>query len=56
MGSVQSGASLARVFAPLSAGFLYDIAYGLPFWLAGALMAAALALALTLPRKDKAGA
>jgi len=52
MGSFQSGASLARVFAPVTAGFLYDQAAGLPFWLAGVLMTAALALSATLPRID----
>lgn len=38
MGSFQSSASLARVFAPLAAGALYDRHIESPFWLAGFLM------------------
>jgi MFS family permease len=39
MGSFQSMASLARVFGPATAGFLYARAGASPFWLAGALAA-----------------
>jgi len=38
MGAFTSKASLARVFGPLLAGFLFDISMGLPFWLAGVLI------------------
>jgi MFS family permease len=38
MGTFQSAAALARVFGPTTAGVLYDLNRGTPFWLAGALM------------------
>ena len=42
MGTFTSRASLARVFGPLLAGFLFDLSMGLPFWLAGVLLVAML--------------
>ena len=42
LGSFTSRASLARVFGPLLAGFLFDLSMGLPFWLAGVLLVAML--------------
>ncbi|MEM6796772.1 MAG: MFS transporter [Acidobacteriota bacterium] len=45
MGTFQSSASLARVFGPVTAGFLYDQNFAWPFWLAGALMLLVLSLA-----------
>ncbi len=50
MGTFQSSASLARVVGPLAAGALYDIRLGLPFFLAGALMALVLVIAAALDR------
>ena len=38
MGTYQSMASLARIFGPAVAGFLYDLNLAWPFWLAGLLM------------------
>jgi len=38
MGTFQSAASLARVFGPAAAGFLYDSSAAGPFWLAAGLM------------------
>jgi multidrug resistance protein len=43
MGTFQSMASLARVFGPFAAGWLYDQQRALPFWLAAALVLLALA-------------
>ena len=42
MGTFTSRASLARVFGPLLAGFLFALSMGLPFWLAGVLLVAML--------------
>ncbi len=50
MGTFQSSASLARVFGPAAAGFVYAFAEAGPFVLAGALMAIALLIAITLPK------
>ena len=50
MGTFQSAASLARVFGPALAGFLYDISHGLPFRAGAALMLAMALVALGLPR------
>jgi predicted MFS family arabinose efflux permease len=52
MGAFQSAASLARVFGPFAAGWLYDRALATPFWLAGALALALSLLAVTLPARD----
>ncbi len=38
LGTFQSMASLARIFGPAGAGFLYDLNVGWPFFLASALM------------------
>ncbi len=43
MGTFTSRSSLARALGPVSAGFLFDISTGLPFWLAAALLVAMLA-------------
>ena len=43
MGTFTSRSSLARALGPVSAGFLFDISIGLPFWLAAALLVAMLA-------------
>jgi MFS family permease len=56
MGAFQSAASLARVFGPFAAGWLYDRALATPFWLAGALALALSLLAVTLPARDPAAA
>ncbi len=44
MGTFQASASLARVFGPLLAGFLYDRAQAFPFYFAGVLMLGVLSL------------
>jgi multidrug resistance protein len=51
MGAFQSAASLARVFGPFAAGWLYDRALATPFWLAGALALALSLLAGSLPAR-----
>ena len=56
MGAFQSAASLARVFGPFAAGWLYDRAIATPFWLAGALALLLSLLAGTLPARDAAPA
>jgi MFS family permease len=56
MGAFQSAASLARVFGPFAAGWLYDRALATPFWLAGALALALSVLASTLPARTPAAA
>ena len=44
MGTYQAAGSLARVFGPAAAGWLYDRGVSLPFWLAaGLVLAVALA-------------
>ena len=50
MGTFQSMASFARIFGPAVAGLLYVVEPGWPFFLAGALMLVALAMAARLPR------
>ena len=52
MGAFQSAASLARVFGPFAAGWLYDHALATPFWLAGALAVVLSLLASTLPARE----
>ena len=54
MGAFQSSASLARVFGPLAAGWLYDRSQAAPFWLAALLLVATAALASTLPVRANA--
>jgi MFS family permease len=54
MGAFQSAASLARVFGPFAAGWLYDHAVATPFWLAGMLAVALSLLASTLPARAPA--
>ena len=56
MGAFQSAASLARVFGPFAAGWLYDRALATPFWLAGALALALSLLASALPARAPAAA
>ena len=56
MGAFQSAASLARVFGPFAAGWLYDHALATPFWLAGALAVALSLLASTLPARESTAA
>jgi multidrug resistance protein len=56
MGAFQSAASLARVFGPFAAGWLYDRALATPFFLAGALALALAVLANTLPARATAPA
>lgn len=57
MGIFQASASLARVVGPVLAGALYDVRGALPFWLAGALVAAVAASRGRLPaRSGGAGA
>jgi predicted MFS family arabinose efflux permease len=56
MGAFQSAASLARVFGPFAAGWLYDHAVATPFWLAGMLAVALSLLASTLPARATATA
>jgi MFS family permease len=56
MGAFQSAASLARVFGPFAAGWLYDHAVATPFWLAGMLAVALSLLASTLPARAQATA
>lgn len=51
MGTFTSRASLARAIGPLSAGLLFDVSIGLPFWLAGALMIAMLASSRGIPAR-----
>jgi MFS family permease len=51
MGTFTSRASLARALGPLPAGFLFDQAMGLPFWLAGALLVVMLAVARGFPER-----
>jgi MFS family permease len=51
MGTFTSRASLARAIGPLPAGLLFDQGAGLPFWLAGALLVAMLAVARGLPER-----
>lgn len=48
MGVFQSTASAARIFGPVLAGWLYDLALPLPYWMAGFLCALALVLAWPL--------
>jgi DHA1 family tetracycline resistance protein-like MFS transporter len=52
MGTFQASASLARVFGPLLAGFLYDRAKAFPFYFAAALMFGVLALVPKRWKKD----
>ncbi|HEX5065558.1 MAG TPA: MFS transporter [Myxococcota bacterium] len=54
MGAFQSAASLARVFGPFAAGWLYDHAVATPFWLAGMLAVALSLLASSLPARATA--
>ena len=51
MGAFQSAASLARVFGPFAAGWLYDRRAGAPFLLAAGLAAGLSLLARTLPER-----
>jgi multidrug resistance protein len=51
MGAFQSAASLARVFGPFAAGWLYDRALATPFWLAAALALILSLLAAALPAR-----
>jgi len=53
LGAFQSAASLARVFGPFAAGWLYDRALATPFWLAGALALFLSLLAGTLPARSE---
>ena len=57
MGVAQSGASLARIAGPLIGGALFGL-YGrnAPYYAGAALMLAAIALALRIPRERLAGA
>jgi DHA1 family tetracycline resistance protein-like MFS transporter len=56
MGAFQSAASLARVFGPFAAGWLYDHALATPFWLASVLAVLLSVLASTLPAREPAAA
>ena len=56
MGVFQSAASLARVFGPFAAGWLFDHALATPFWLAGALAVVLSLLATSLPSREPAAA
>jgi multidrug resistance protein len=51
MGAFQSAASLARVFGPLAAGWLYGRSFPAPFWVAAALAVGVSLLARTLPAR-----
>lgn len=51
MGAFQSAASLARVFGPFAAGWLYDRRAGAPFVLAAGLAAGLSLLARALPER-----
>jgi MFS transporter, DHA1 family, tetracycline resistance protein len=57
LGVFQSAASLARVFGPLAAGWLYGRSLSAPFWLAAALAIGVSLMARGLPqRPPSAGA
>ena len=51
MGAYQASASLARVVGPASAGLLYDLSIGWPFYLASVLLFAAFSLGFGLPAR-----
>jgi DHA1 family tetracycline resistance protein-like MFS transporter len=56
MGTFQSAGHMARVFGPITAGALYDVAYGLPYYFASATMLGVLVMARALPaRAEVAG-
>ncbi len=48
MGAFQSSAALARIFGPAAAGLLYDQGQGNPYYLASALLVAALGLSVLI--------
>jgi hypothetical protein len=45
---------MARVIGPIVAGALYDLSYGLPYYLASAAMLAVLIMARSLPTRAQA--
>ena len=51
MGAYQASASLARVIGPATAGLLYDLSVGWPFYLASVLLLAAFSLGFALPAR-----
>jgi multidrug resistance protein len=55
MGLFQSAGSLARVFGPFGAGWLYDRSLPAPFWLAAGLALGVLLLARALPGRAGSG-
>jgi MFS family permease len=56
LGLNMAAGSLARIAGPLSAGPLFGLATGGPYWLGSALMVPAIALALTIVRRTKTAA
>lgn len=51
MGTFQSAGSLARVFGPAWAGWLFDMSFAFPFWFAAVLFALAAWLSRGLPQR-----
>lgn len=51
LGTFQSFASLGRVIGPVTAGLLYDVRIGAPFWFAAALLVLLFAAARSLPQR-----
>jgi MFS family permease len=51
MGTFQSAGSLARVFGPAMAGWLFDTSFALPFWFAAVLFVVVAWLSRMLPQR-----